>query len=530
MYQKLAGMTGTAKTEEAEFRDIYNMDVVVIPTNKPVARIDLQDAVYSTQKGKFKAIADKIKSIHETGQPVLVGTISIEKSELISEMLGRRGVRHNVLNAKQHEREAEIVAEAGRMGAVTIATNMAGRGTDIVLGGRDASPEEKEEVIRLGGLAILGTERHESRRIDNQLRGRSGRQGDPGQTQFYISLEDDLMRLFGGERIQNIVNKFGIGEDEVIEAGMLTKSIENAQKRVEGRNFGIRKYVLQYDNVMNKQREIIYGERRKVLFGENLRDYISHMMEELVDEVVDPVTVASKYPEEWEIERINNGLRTICPRFGALVYAEDQKLKLTEHSLKEEILEKFEILYQEKEAEIGEERMRELERMILLRVVDNKWMDHIDAMDQLKSGIGLRALGQQDPAAAYATEGFAMFELMVKSIKEDTVKFCYNVTLQTNTERKAVISGGDERKDEFIDQGGADGHGVPGQGGGAPFASPAPMQAEWPPASGGMPQAAPVPDRAAKQETVKRNEVKVGRNDPCPCGSGKKYKNCCGKA
>ncbi len=530
MYQKLAGMTGTAKTEEAEFRDIYNMDVVVIPTNKPVARIDLQDAVYSTQKGKFKAIADKIKSIHETGQPVLVGTISIEKSELISEMLGRRGVRHNVLNAKQHEREAEIVAEAGRLGAVTIATNMAGRGTDIVLGGRDASPEEKEEVIGLGGLAILGTERHESRRIDNQLRGRSGRQGDPGQTQFYISLEDDLMRLFGGDRIQNIVNKFGIGEDEVIEAGMLTKSIENAQKRVEGRNFGIRKYVLQYDNVMNKQREIIYGERRKVLFGENLRDYISHMMEELVDEVVDPVTVASKYPEEWEIDRINNGLRTICPRFGALVYTDDQKLKLTEQSLKEEILGKFEVLYQEKEAEIGEERMRELERMILLRVVDNKWMDHIDAMDQLKSGIGLRALGQQDPAAAYATEGFDMFELMVKSIKEDTVKFCYNVTLQTNTERKAVISGGDERKDEFIDQGGADGHGTSGQGGGAPFASPAPMQAEWPPAKGGMPQAAPVPDRTVKQETVKRNEVKVGRNDPCPCGSGKKYKNCCGKA
>jgi len=529
MYQKLAGMTGTAKTEEAEFRDIYNMDVVVVPTNKPVARIDLQDAVYSTQKGKFKAIADRIKVIHETGQPILVGTISIEKSELISEMLGRRGVRHNVLNAKQHEKEADIVAEAGRLGAVTIATNMAGRGTDIVLGGRDATPQEKEQVIQLGGLAILGTERHESRRIDNQLRGRSGRQGDPGKTQFYISLEDDLMRLFGGERIQNIVNKFGISEDDVIEAGMLTKSIENAQKRVEGRNFSIRKYVLQYDNVMNKQREIIYGERRKVLFGENLREYISHMMEELVDEVVEPVTVASKYAEEWDIEHIVSGLRKICPRFSGLDYRPEQQLKLTEQSLKEDILEKFDKLYQEKEAEIGEERMRELERMILIRVVDNKWMDHIDAMDQLKSGIGLRALGQQDPAAAYATEGFDMFELMVKAIKEDTVKFCYNVTLQTNTERRAVISGGDERKDEFVDHGGADGHGSGSEGGGAPFANPAPMNAEWPPAQGSVPQAAPAPDRGGKQETVRRNEVKVGRNDPCPCGSGKKYKNCCGK-
>ncbi len=529
MYQKLAGMTGTAKTEEAEFRDIYNMDVVIVPTNKPVARIDLQDAVYSTQKGKFKAIADRIKTIHETGQPVLVGTISIEKSELISEMLGRRGVRHNVLNAKQHEKEADIVAEAGRLGAVTIATNMAGRGTDIVLGGRDATPEEKEQVIKLGGLAILGTERHESRRIDNQLRGRSGRQGDPGQTQFYISLEDDLMRLFGGERIQNIVNKFGISEDDVIEAGMLTKSIENAQKRVEGRNFSIRKYVLQYDNVMNKQREIIYGERRKVLFGENLREYISHMMEELVDEVVEPVTVASKYAEEWDIEHIVSGLKKICPRFSGLDYSPEQQLKLTEQSIKEDILEKFDKLYQEKEAEIGEERMRELERMILIRVVDNKWMDHIDAMDQLKSGIGLRALGQQDPAAAYATEGFDMFELMVKAIKEDTVKFCYNVTLQTNTERRAVISGGDERKDEFVDHGGTDGHGSSSQGGGAPFANPAPMNAEWPPAQGSVPQAAPTPDRGGKQETVRRSEEKVGRNDPCPCGSGKKYKNCCGK-
>ncbi len=529
MYQKLAGMTGTAKTEEDEFRDIYNMDVVVIPTNKPIQRADLQDAVYSTEKGKYKAISDRIRLIHETGQPILVGTISIEKSELISEMLQRRGVQHNVLNAKQHEKEAQIISEAGRMGAVTIATNMAGRGTDIVLGGQEASPEEREKVVELGGLAILGTERHESRRIDNQLRGRSGRQGDPGQTQFYISLEDELMRLFGGDRIQGIVTRLGLGEDDVIEAGMLSKSIENAQKRVEGRNFSIRKYVLQYDNVMNKQREIIYGERKKVLFGENLRSYIMNMMEELVSEVVDPVVVASRYPEEWELFRIDMGLQNICPRFQGLSYTPEEVLELTEEKLKEDILNRFEVLYQEKEQEIGEERMRELERMILIRVVDNKWMDHIDAMDQLKSGIGLRALGQQDPAAAYANEGFDMFELMVQSIKEDTVKFCFNVTVHTNTERKEVLRGEQSRKDEFIDQGGTDGSGAVSKGG-APFAQPAPMEAQWPPQGGEIPSAPVVPPRSNKPQTYQREMPKVGRNDACPCGSGKKYKNCCGKS
>lgn len=529
MYQKLAGMTGTAKTEEDEFRDIYNMDVVVIPTNQPIQRADLQDAVYSTEKGKYKAISDQIRLIHETGQPILVGTISIEKSELISEMLQRRGVQHNVLNAKQHEKEAQIISEAGRMGAVTIATNMAGRGTDIVLGGQDASPEEREKVVELGGLAILGTERHESRRIDNQLRGRSGRQGDPGQTQFYISLEDELMRLFGGDRIQGIVTRLGLGEDDVIEAGMLSKSIENAQKRVEGRNFSIRKYVLQYDNVMNKQREIIYGERKKVLFGENLRSYIMNMMEELVNEVVDPVVIASRYPEEWELFRVDSGLQNICARFQGLSYTPEEVLEMTEEKLKEDILNRFEVLYQEKEQEIGEERMRELERMILIRVVDNKWMDHIDAMDQLKSGIGLRALGQQDPAAAYANEGFDMFELMVQSIKEDTVKFCFNVTVHTNTERKEVLRGELSRKDEFVDQGGTDGSGALAMGG-VPFAQPAPMEAQWPPQGGEIPAAPVVPPRSNKPQTYQREMPKVGRNDACPCGSGKKYKNCCGKS
>ena len=527
MYQKLSGMTGTAKTEEDEFRDIYNMDVVVIPTNQPVQRVDLQDAVYSTEKGKFKAIADAIKEIHETGQPILVGTISIEKSEGISEMLNRRGVKHNVLNAKQHDREAQIIAEAGRFNAVTIATNMAGRGTDIVLGGQEATPEEKSKVIELGGLAILGTERHEARRIDNQLRGRSGRQGDPGGTQFYISLEDELMRLFGGDRIQGIVTKLGLGEDDAIEAGMLSKSIENAQKRVEGRNFSIRKYVLQYDNVMNKQREVIYGERRKVLFGDNLREDIMSMMQSLVAEVIDPVVIASKYPEEWELFRIEGGLQKICSRFSGLSYKKEEITKLTEEVLREDILKIFEKLYEEKEEEIGVERMRELERMILLRVVDNKWMDHIDAMDQLKSGIGLRALGQQDPAAAYANEGFDMFELMIQSIKEETVKFCYNVTVKTTTERKEILTASDARKDEFIDQGGAAAPGV--AAGGAPHRNLGPMEAQWPPVDGMAPPSAPVPQKASKQQTVQRAEAKVGRNETCPCGSGKKYKNCCGK-
>ncbi len=554
MYNKLAGMTGTAKTEEDEFRDIYNMDVVVIPTNKPVERDDQQDAVYATERGKYKSIVDKVVEANATGQPVLVGTVSIEKSELIASMLKKRGVKNfNILNAKNHEKEAEIVAEAGRKGAITIATNMAGRGTDIILGGnpefeakqdmrkqgyspeaiafatsfvssddpellkarevfhqlhekyKEERREEQEEVRSLGGLCILGTERHESRRIDNQLRGRSGRQGDPGRTQFCISLEDELMRLFGGERMQNVVQRLGVEEDEPIEAGMITRSIEGAQKKVEGRNFGIRKYVLQYDNVMNKQREIIYGERKKVLFGEDLRDDIMSMTREMIDEVVEPVTVASKFAEEWEIERVNEGLKKISPAFKPIVLTEEQINELDADSFKQMCYDIFEELYVQKEAEIGIEHLREAERMILIRVVDNKWMDHIDAMDQLKSGIGLRALGQQDPAAAYAQEGFDMFELMIQSIKEDTVKFCYNVTVETRTERKNILGTGQERKDDFVDEG-------PVQGG------------------GDMPAAQQIPERERKKpETYRREQPKVGRNDPCPCGSGKKYKQCCGK-
>ena len=362
--------------------------------------------------------------------------------------------------------------------------------------------EEQQKVRELGGLCIIGTERHESRRIDNQLRGRAGRQGDPGSTQFFLSLEDELMRLFGGEKIQNLVEKLGVQEDEAIEAGMLTKRIEAAQKRVEAKNFHIRKYVLQYDNVMNKQRQIIYEERRKVLFGEDLKEHVHNMTCELIDELVDPIVIASRYAEEWDIETLNGHLEKLCPRFEKLSYTEDEIQNLTQEDLKEDIYEQFEKLYEEKENEIGIDRMRELERMILIRVVDNKWMDHIDDMDQLRSGISLRAIGQQDPAAAYANEGFDMFELMIQAIKEDTVKFCYNVTLQTNAERKKVIEVGESRKDEYREDASS-------------------IQSDE------MPNAAPVPDRDQHREPVRRMEEKIGRNDPCPCGSGKKYKNCC---
>jgi len=556
MYQKLAGMTGTAKTEESEFRDIYNMDVVEIPTNKPVIREDLQDAVYATEHGKYKSIVDMTEAAHKKGQPVLVGTISIEKSELIANALRKRGIKDfNVLNAKQHDKEAQIIAQAGRLGAITIATNMAGRGTDIILGGnpefeakkemenrgydeeaisfassfiqsddeellqarkefnelhekyKKERKEEQEKVRELGGLCIIGTERHESRRIDNQLRGRSGRQGDPGQTQFCISMEDELMRLFGGDRMQNIVKRLGVEEDEAIEAGMITKQIENAQKKVEGKNFSIRKYVLQYDNVMNKQREIIYGERKKVLFGEDLREDLVSMTHKLIDEVVDPVVVASKYAEEWDFDTINKGLRKISPKFEPIDFDVETLRDMDEESLKAGIYADFEDLYKEKEEEIGVDKLREVERMILIRVVDNKWMDHIDAMDQLKSGIGLRGLGGQDPAGAYAEEGFDMFELMISSIQEEFVKFCYNVTVQTTTQRKNVMGSGESRKDEFSDE-----------------------DTQERPAGRELPAQTAVPKRQNKQQTVRRDTPKVGRNDPCPCGSGKKYKHCCGRA
>ena len=558
MYNKLAGMTGTAKTEEDEFRDIYNMDVVVIPTNKPVIREDLDDAIFAKEPAKFHAIVDRIAEVHETGQPVLVGTISIEISEKLSTLLKKRGIKHNVLNAKQHEKEAEIVSEAGRLGAVTIATNMAGRGTDIILGGNpefEAKKEmkamefteeqisfatsfvpsddaemvkarkvfnelhdkykaeraaEQENVRNLGGLCIIGTERHESRRIDNQLRGRSGRQGDPGQTQFFISLEDDLMRLFGGDRIQGVMEKFGM-QDEPIAAGMLSKTIENAQKKVESRNFEIRKYVLQYDNVMNKQREVIYDQRRKVLFGEDIKPYIMEMLDDLIHNIVIPITVGSKFAEEWDFGLLNKNLKRLTERFGGMNCTADQMHDLTPEKLEEDVKEEFERLYAEKEAEIGQEHMREVEKMILLRVVDNRWMDHIDAMDELKQGIGLRSLGHIDPAVAYSNEGFDMFEEMIGDIREETVRYCFGVTVNTSSERKKVIADGESRKDDYQDETKLNARRGPSVG------------------SGQMPQAAPKPEDAHKPETFRREQPKVGRNDPCPCGSGKKYKNCCMK-
>ena len=574
MYGKLAGMTGTAKTEESEFLEIYNMAVITIPTNLPVKREDLPDSVYTSEDGKFKAIVERIKEIHATGQPILVGTISIEKSERLGSMLDRSGLKgqYNILNAKQHEKEAQIVAEAGRLGKVTIATNMAGRGTDIILGGnpefearrelekreytqeqiafavslkkpanadeqklrdeykailaekRAAWEEEHKQVVSLGGLAIIGSERHESRRIDNQLRGRSGRQGDPGCTQFFVSLEDDLMRLFGGERMQSLMGRVGMEEDQALEAGMLSKAIEGAQKKVEGRNFGIRKYVLQYDNVMNRQREIIYGERRKVLFGEDLKDQIMGMKDTLIESMVEAATADSKYPEEWDLATLSRNLRRISPDYRGRKRTEEEIAGLTKESLIEEICGDFTEIYEKKEKELGSDFLRVMERSILLLNVDRQWMDHIDAMDQLKSGIGLRSIGQMDPAAEYAKEGFDMFDQLIGTIQEDTVKNCYGITGETKLIiKKANLGGMQAKKDEFEDKelkaaaassrkGGSGRSGAPR--GGMP---------------GGMPNAPEVPPREKKQETVRRETPKVGRNDPCPCGSGKKYKNCCMK-
>ena len=531
MYKKLSGMTGTAKTEEIEFREIYGVDVIEIPTNKPVVRDDFQDVVYKGEIGKFRSVINEIIEKHQTGQPVLVGTISIEKSEILSKILKKQGIKHEVLNAKQHDKEAEIVAQAGRLGSVTIATNMAGRGTDIVLGGnpeyiakhklkskglsdeliaeadgfnetedpeviearktykqileesKNELRDEQQKVIEAGGLHIIGTERHESRRIDNQLRGRAGRQGDPGSTRFYISLEDDLMRLFAGDKVKTIIETLKMPEDEPLEAGMLTKTIETAQGRVEGRNFDIRKHVLQYDNVMNKQREVIYSERRKVLLGEDLKDYISNMIDSLIDKALDMYTTEDKHNENWDLTGF---FKYIAEIFSLLISFDGVKPEdIKREDLRERVRTVVDRHYARQEAEFGEETFREVERIVLLRNVDTKWMDHIDAMDQLKQGIGLRAIGNEDPVRAYQIEGFDMFEEMTSAIQEDTVKMLMRVRPQEKLQRKQVAritgaSGGD-----------AD-------------------------SIGGKPQ------------PHVNKEKKVGRNDPCPCGSGKKYKKCHG--
>ncbi|EKS4343364.1 preprotein translocase subunit SecA [Clostridium sporogenes] len=471
MYNKLSGMTGTAQTEENEFREIYGLDVIVIPTHEPIARIDNADVVYKTEKGKFKAIVDEIVERYKKGQPMLVGTVSIEKSEMLSSMLKKKGVPHQVLNAKYHEKEAEIISHAGEYGMVTIATNMAGRGTDIKL------TKEAEEA---GGLMIIGTERHESRRIDNQLRGRSGRQGDPGESRFFVSLEDDLMRIFGSERIQGIVDKLGLGEDEAIESKMVSSAIESAQKKVEGNNFDIRKTLLQYDDVINKQREIIYKQRSEVLEGEDLKDQIGDMIRDVVYTAVNSHISGVEEEFETELQNLVNYLEDICLPKG-LVNVKDLS-NLSDEEIKEKLLEAVENIYNHKEKEIGEEQIREIERVILLRVVDTKWMDHIDDMDHLKQGIGLRAYRQQDPVQAYQFEGSEMFEEMIYNIKVDTVRYLFHVEVEKAPEREKVAKETSTNYDE---------------------------------------------DSVKKQPIKKEN--RIGRNDLCPCGSGKKYKNCCGR-
>ncbi len=544
MYSKLSGMTGTAMTEEAEFQEIYKLDVITIPTNKPMIREDSNDVIYKNEKAKFNAIVEEIKKSHEKGQPVLVGTISIENSEKISSILKKEGIPHQVLNAKFHEREAAIIAQAGKYGAVTISTNMAGRGTDIILGGnseylarqemkkkaysdelieqanaynetddqevlearnifRDLEKkfdeeikEEKEKVIKAGGLKIIGTERHESRRIDNQLRGRSGRQGDVGESKFFIGLDDNLMKIFGGDVITNIYDKIGADEDMPIEAKMLSSAVENAQKRVEGRNFSIRKNVLQYDDVMNTQREIIYGQRRDVLDGKNLKESILKMIEPVATEVV------SSFFGTEENENINKEslAQEIKNNFGISDIEALKEEKLNQVDIINEVVEKSKQKYEEKEQELGEQEIRELERVVMLKVVDQKWMDHIDAMDDLKEGIGLRAYGQKDPVAQYRIEGFDMFDAMVAEIQKDVVKILLNIQKAGELKREQTA------KITSVAQATLDSINVVTEN------------------KEQVPQTSDV-----KRTPVVNQGPKVGRNDPCPCGSGKKYKNCCGK-
>ena len=473
MYKKLAGMTGTAKTEEEEFRNIYNMRVIAIPTNQSIVRDDRADLIYASMEGKFRAVVEDIAERHKAGQPVLVGTVAIETSELISKLLVKKGVRHNVLNAKNHGREAEIIAEAGHQGAVTIATNMAGRGTDIKLG---------EGVKELGGLAVVGTERHESRRIDNQLRGRSGRQGDPGVTQFYLSMEDELMRRFGSDNMKSMMMRLGMDDSQPIQSKMVTKAVESAQKRVEGNNFDARKQLLQYDDVLRQQREIIYNQRNEVLESDHLREIVEKMIQSTVDRVVSVHTPKAEEEEEWNLQGIIDYVHANLLTEGDVAIT-DLRDKEPEEMV-ELMMEKVKMRYNEKEEQMAEDQMREFEKVVLLRAVDSKWIDHIDAMDQLRQGIHLRAYGQIDPLREYQNEGFMMFERMIEAIEEDASKYIMKAEIRNNLERQQVAQG----------------------------------EAVNPKEDG---------------EKVKRKPVKkgpsVGRNEPCPCGSGKKYKHCCGK-
>ena len=466
MYHKLGGMTGTAKTEEEEFRKIYGMDVVSIPTHNPMIRGDQADMIYRTEEGKFRAVVEDIISRHQAKQPVLVGTISVEKSEYLSAMLAKRGVKHQVLNAKYHEKEAQIIAQAGQEETVTIATNMAGRGTDIVLG---------EGIQELGGLYVLGTERHESRRIDNQLRGRSGRQGDPGESRFYVSLEDDLMRLFGSANVEGLMDRLGMDDDMPIEHKMISRAIESAQKKVEARNFSIRKNVLEYDDVINQQREVMYGERRKVLFGEDLKETVASMVDDVIEQAVERFAGELKYSDEWDLPGFLSYIeQSIIPQPD---FKQEDLRGMRKTEVVAFLAEKTQALYEQREKEMGSEVMRELEKAILLRIIDEKWMDHIDAMDQLRNGISLRAYGQKDPLIEYKFEAFEAFQMMIESMKEDVVRYIFRVkVVQQPEERKTFENQGEEAEKK--------------------------------------------PVRVGK---------KIGRNDLCPCGSGKKYKKCCGR-
>ena len=518
MYKKLAGMTGTADTEAAEFRKIYKLDVVVIPTNMPLIRTNYPDIIYKTENEKFRAVVREIKELYQSGHPVLVGTISIEKSERLSQLLKKQGVPHNVLNAKHHEREAEIIAQAGRVGAVTISTNMAGRGTDILLGGnskflaktlvKDEATEEtmkkaydkaltivkgeKENVIQVGGLHVLGTERHESRRIDNQLRGRSGRQGDPGSSRFYLSLEDDLLRIFGSERISRIMDRLGIEEDQPIEHRLVSRAIENAQKKVEAHNFEIRKHLLEYDDVMNKQREVIYSQRREVLGNEDLKETVLEMMEEEGEDLVDFYADEKQYSEEWDLKGLQDAFfQQFSFKWSSPSVADDG---IRRDQLKEMVIEKAKEVYQKKEEEFGAATLRYLEKVIMLQSIDFHWKDHLLAIDQLKEGIGLRGYGQRDPLIEYQKEAYQMFLDMLDRIKKDTVEKLFAV--QIAKEEQAVKEVKMERKQTFVMS-----RGEAAQAGGK--------------------------TESGKGVTFRREGKKVGRNDPCPCGSGKKYKRCC---
>jgi preprotein translocase subunit SecA len=534
MYEKLAGMTGTADTEAAEFKKIYNLDVMVIPTNRPLIRTNYPDAIYKTEREKFNAVAREIEELHGMGRPVLVGTVSIDKSERLSKLLKKRGIPHHVLNAKHHEKEAEIIAQAGRFKGVTLSTNMAGRGTDIILGGNPkmialqkegkeadetdleaayqealgVTSREKEEVVKTGGLHVVGTERHESRRIDNQLRGRSGRQGDPGSSRFYLSLEDDLLRIFGSERIAGIMDRLGVEEDQPIEHSLVTRAIENAQRRVEGHNFEIRKHLLEFDDVMNQQREVVYSQRKEILQGERLREIVQDIIEEVGEGIVSEYTDEKRYPEEWDLDGLQGAFHQ-C--FSFPLELEQKAVEgMKQEDLRSSIMDKVRTFYEEKEKAFGEEVMRDLERFILLQTLDNLWKDHLLNIDHLKEGIGLRGYAQKNPLLEYKREGYELFVDMLASVREDAVRKLFAVQLAEEEEVPTLQDALGSRM--FLIRGGLEAPPAPPVSSSTPSLPEREMQAESP---------HPMP--------VRREGKKVGRNDPCPCGSGKKYKKCCGR-